>query len=92
MTMQRLEARITAEQKEHFLKAVALRGQTLTAFVVEAAEAAADETVERHRVLRLSRGASIQFLEALANPPERNERLRAAFERYHETMKTVERR
>ena len=90
MAMQRLEARITAEQKEHFLDALTLRGQTLTAFIVEAAQVAADDAVERHRVLRLSRAASIQFLEALANPPEPNEQLRAAFEHHHETMETVE--
>lgn len=92
MTMQRLEARITAEQKEHLLDAAALQGKTLTAFVVDAAQAAADETIERHRVIKLSRAASIQFLEALANPPGPNERLRAAFDDYNEAMKTVDRR
>lgn len=92
MAMQRLEARISTEQKEHFLDAAALRGQTLTAFIVEAAQAAADETIERHRVIKLSRAASIQFLEALANPPGPNEHLRAAFDDYNGAMKTVDRR
>lgn len=92
MAMQRLEARISTEQKEHFLDAATLRGQTLTAFIVEAAQAAADATIERHRVIKLSKAASIQFLEALANPPGPNERLRAAAADYNKFVKTIERR
>lgn len=92
MVAQRLEARVSAEKKQRIAQAAALRGQTITAFIVEAAEAAAEETLERHRVIRLSQAATIQFFEALDNPPGPNDRLRAAAADYNEFIKTTERR
>jgi len=92
MATARLEARISTEQKAHFAAAAALEGQTLTRFVVEAVQAAADEALERHTTIRLSEAATVQFLEALANPIGPNDYLRAAAADYHEAMKSVDRR
>ena len=45
-------------------------------------QAAAEDTIRTHQVLELSARDSEAFLAALENPPEPNERLRAAFEQY----------
>lgn len=79
---ERLEARITAEQKALFQRAADLSGRSLTDFVVASVQAAAQEVVHRHDVIALSPRDSLRFVEALLNPPEPNERLRAAARRH----------
>lgn len=79
---QRLEARITEEQKALFQRAADLEGRSLTSFVVASLQQAAEETIHRHEVIELSPRDSISFVEALLNAPEPNENLRAAARRY----------
>jgi uncharacterized protein (DUF1778 family) len=75
---ERLEARVTPELKEMLLDAAAMRGVTLSDFLVNSAHDAAVRTVEQHRILRLNREASLQFAKALLDPPRPNARLRTA--------------
>ena len=84
---ERLEARISPELKELLLDAAALRGVTLSDFLINSAHDAAVETVERHKIVRLSREASLQFAEALLNPPGPNAKLRAVRNRYQSVIK-----
>jgi uncharacterized protein (DUF1778 family) len=83
---ERLEARITAEQKELFQLAANLEGRSLTDFVVQSVQAAAEDAIRRHQVIRLSVRDSLTFAELIANPPPPNEHLRAAFARYRESV------
>ena len=82
----RLEARVTPELKALLLDAAAMRGVTLSDFLINSAHDAAVQTVEQHNVIRLSREASIQFANALLRPPKPNARLRAAARRYRQTV------
>jgi uncharacterized protein (DUF1778 family) len=77
-----LEARISAEQKALFRRAAELQGRTLTDFVVSSAQEAAIRTIEDFRTVRLNAAESRAFAEALLNPREPTERLRAAARRY----------
>ena len=79
---ERLEARVSAEQKALFERAAALSGQSLTAFVVSSLQSAAEETIRSREVTKLSREDSILFIETLLNPPEPNEALREAAREY----------
>ena len=79
---ERLEARLSPAQKELFQRAAILQGRTLTDFVVQAAQAAAEETIRTHQVVTLSTRDSALFAEAILNPEEPNERLRSAAARY----------
>jgi len=81
---ERLEARITPEQKELFQYAASLEGRSLTDFVISSVQAAAEASIERHRIIRLSMQDSLAFAEALLHPPEPNDELRAAYARYRE--------
>jgi uncharacterized protein (DUF1778 family) len=79
---ERLEARITPEQKALFQRAADLAGRSLTDFVVGSAQAAAEEIIRTHQVLELTARETEAFSAALRNPPAPNERLRAAADRY----------
>jgi uncharacterized protein (DUF1778 family) len=80
----RLEARIDPEQKELIQYAADIEGISLTDFMVSKLRAAAEETIQRHNVITLTREGSISFVKALLNPPEPNEKLREAHRKYLE--------
>lgn len=81
---ERLEARMSAEQKKLIERAAALEGRTITDFVLSSAQDAARRTIERHDIIELSVRDSEAFVEALLNPPEPNERLRETIRLYRQ--------
>jgi uncharacterized protein (DUF1778 family) len=81
---QRLEARITQEQKRLFVKAAALEGRSLTDFVVSSVQEAAMRTVRDYEILRLERQDQELFVAALLDSTPPGEALRAAAQRYKE--------
>lgn len=81
----RLEARITPEQKAVFFRAAAIKGQSMTDFVIASAQEAAARAVREHEVMTLSAKASEAFVAALLAPAEPGPRLRKAAERYRKT-------
>ena len=85
--IERLEARVSKEQKQLFQKAADLQGRSLTDFIIQATQEAAHRTIERHGTLRLSARDQRVFVEALLDPPEPGKRLRAAAARYRKTMR-----
>jgi uncharacterized protein (DUF1778 family) len=82
----RLDARLTAEQKALLEKAAALKGRTVTAFVLASAEEAALKTIREHEMVRLSERDREAFVDALLNPRKPSERLRAAAAAYVKEM------
>jgi uncharacterized protein (DUF1778 family) len=80
----RLEARITEEQKELFLRAATLLGRSLSDFVVSCVYEAATRTVRDHEVITLSARDREVFVGALLHPPAPGARLRKAARRYKE--------
>jgi|SRR5882672_2943474 len=78
----RLEARITPEQKELFKEAAALQGVTLTDFIVSSVYQAAIRILEARQVLELSRHDQKAFVKALLRPRAPSQRLRAAWSRH----------
>jgi uncharacterized protein (DUF1778 family) len=79
---QRLEARLTPEQKRLIERAAALRGTTVTEFVVASAQDAAADTIKNFEVLHLRDEAREAFVNAVLNPPAPNPAARAAAARY----------
>ena len=79
---ERLEARVSPDQKALFLRAAALEGRSLTDFLVSSAQAAAHATIHRHTLVELSARESTAFVEALLHPEEPNDRLRSAASRH----------
>jgi uncharacterized protein (DUF1778 family) len=83
---ERLEARISRDQKILFQRAAALQGRTLTDFVVASVHDAAVRTIEQMQIIRLNGEDSRAFAEALLDPPGPNQRLRTAARRYKLTV------
>jgi len=84
--VERLEARVSRDQKALFQRAAELQGRTLTDFVVSSLQEAAVRTIEEVQIIRLSAADSRAFADALLHPRTPNEKLRAAARRYMETM------
>ena len=84
----RLEARVSLEQKALFERAAALRGQSLTDFLVQSAQAAAEEVIRNREVITLSVRDTAVLVEALLNPPPPNEALRAALQRHSDLVES----
>jgi uncharacterized protein (DUF1778 family) len=81
---ERLETRVTAEQKSLIERAAALQGRTLTDFVLTSVQDAARRAIEEHQQLALSVRDSEAFVDALLNPQPVNDRLRETVRRYRE--------
>ncbi len=85
-SMALLEVRISPETKALLQKAADLEGRTLTDFVIAAVRAEACRVIEQHQTLKLSVEDSEAFVDALLNPPEPNDALKAAAQTYKQIM------
>ena len=79
---ERLEVRTTSAQKRLIERAAELRGTSVTDFVVSNIQAAAAETIREFESLFLRDEARKVFVNALLNPPQANEALKAAAARH----------
>ena len=79
---ERLEARLTPEQKTHIEQAAQLKGTSVSDFVVLSADDAALRTIREHEVLVLNDRARKVFAQAILNPPRPGRSLVAAAKRY----------
>jgi len=79
---ERLEARVTPEQKQLIARGAALRGFSVTDFVVASAQQAANDAIRDSQILTLHDDARDVFVKAILNPPSPNRAARAAAKRY----------
>ena len=86
---ERLEARLTEEQKKHIEHAARIKGTSLSDFVVLSADEAAVRTIREQEVLTLNEQSRQVFVKALLNPPPPGKRLLAAAKRYKERSKNL---
>lgn len=81
---ERLETRLTAEQKRLIEHAAALEGRTVTDFVLASVQEAARRAIAEHGRLELSLRDSEAFVRALLEPQPINDRLRETVRRYRQ--------
>jgi len=79
---ERLETRVTPDQKSLIERAAALQGRTVTDFVLTSVQDAARRAIEEHQRIDLSVRDSQAFVEALIKPQPVNDRLRDTVRRY----------
>lgn len=79
---ERLDARLTREEKELIETAAGLRGTSSSDFVRMVIKEAALNTLREHQLLTLAEKSRKVFVEALLNPPKPNEKARAAARRF----------
>ena len=82
---ERLETRLTSEQKELFEDAAHVTGRTVTDFVLSSAAKEARRVLIEDRLLTLTASDSAAFAEAILAPPDPSERLRKAAANYVES-------
>src|ERR1035438_4606629 len=83
---ERLDARVTREEKEMIETAARLSGTSASDFIRMATRQAALNTIREHEVLTLNEEAKRVFVEALLNPPKPTEKAIAAARRLKEEM------
>jgi uncharacterized protein (DUF1778 family) len=82
----RLEARISAEEKELLKRAADLQGCSLTEFVVRSAQEAARKAVKEHQIMSLTARDTEAFVKALLKPPAPSKKIKHAAARYKKVM------
>jgi uncharacterized protein (DUF1778 family) len=79
---QRLETRVTTDQKELIERAACVQGRTVSDFVVDALQQAARQAIAEQTVWKLTQEQQKVFIDALMNPPAPNQNLREAYKRF----------
>jgi uncharacterized protein (DUF1778 family) len=77
-----VRARVPEEIKQRWQSAAAMRGQTLTDFLIVAVNNATDEVFDREEKIKLSRRDQMKLAEMLLDPPEINEAMKGILTRY----------
>jgi uncharacterized protein (DUF1778 family) len=80
----RVHLRIDAGAKRRLERAAAYEQTSVTDFIMDNALAAADRVIESREKITLAPADWDVFYEALINPPEPNQKLKAAARRYRE--------
>ena len=84
--LERLEARVTREQKQIIARAAELRGTSVTEFVIASAQQAAANTIKDHETMSLQGEARETFVKALLNPPAPNTAATRAVDQYRQRI------
>lgn len=79
---ERVEARVSAEQKALIERAAQLRGCSLSEYLVRSAQDAAERDIRDFEVITLSARDSQRFIDALLDPRPANAALQDAAEEY----------
>ncbi len=80
--VERIEARLNAEQKRRIEYAASLKGTSISDFMVSSADYAAVQTIQQHEVWTLTDRDRKEFVKALLHPPAPSARMKAAARRY----------
>ncbi len=75
---QRIDLRLTDEDKNAIEEAAAMSNQTITQFMLTSASERAAEVIEQHRRLILSDESWNLVMDAISTPPAPNDRLKRA--------------
>lgn len=78
---QRIDLRLSDDDKSAIEEAAAMSNQTITQFMVASASKRAAEVIEQHRRLILNNESWNRVMDAISNPPVLNDRLKRAAKR-----------
>jgi uncharacterized protein (DUF1778 family) len=83
----RIEARIAPEALLVVKRAAELQGRSVSDFIVAAAQAEANRTIEEAQIIRLSVEDQREFAETILNPPAPNDAIKRAASAYRKLIK-----
>lgn len=78
---QRIDLRLTDDDKSIIEEAAAMSNQSITQFMVSSASERAVKVIEQHRRLVLSKESWNLVMDAISNPPAPNDKLKRAANR-----------
>ncbi|MBV8045493.1 DUF1778 domain-containing protein [Pluralibacter sp.] len=81
---QRIDLRLTDDDKSMIEEAAAITNQSITQFMLNSASERAAEVIERHRRVILNEASWARVMEAISNPPAPTEKLKRAAKRLQE--------
>lgn len=85
----RIEARIAPDALAIVKRAAEIQGRSVSDFVVSAAQEAAERTIEKTEIIRLSIEGQRAFAEAILNPPEPSAGLKKAAKAHRRLIREV---
>jgi uncharacterized protein (DUF1778 family) len=85
--IERIEARLSPEQKRRIEYAASLKGASMSDFIVLSANEEAMRTIQAHESWTLTGKDREAFVNALLNPSEPSARMKAAAQRYNERVR-----
>lgn len=83
----RIEARIAPDALLVVKRAAELQGRSVSDFIVAAAQAEANRTIEETQIIRLSVEDQRAFADAILNPPPPNDAMKRAASAYRNLIK-----
>jgi uncharacterized protein (DUF1778 family) len=86
--IERIEARLHSEQRRRIERAAALKGTSMSDFMVSSADETAKRTIEEHESWTLSGRDREIFVNALLHPPAPNQAMKAAFRSHKKRVQT----
>ena len=87
---QRLETRLTPEQRAAIERAAFIEGQSVSDFVTAAAMKAARRSIEHHEKMKLSAKDAASFARALLDQPEPNAALKSTADAHRKWITPAE--
>jgi uncharacterized protein (DUF1778 family) len=84
-----MEARLLPDQKTRIERAAAIKGLSISDFIVQNADEAAIRTIEQQESWTLNEQDRDFFIQSLLTPPEPSERLKASAKRYLEHSRNL---
>lgn len=84
----RIEARIAPDALATVRRAAEIQGRSVSDFMVAAAQAEAERTIETTQIIRLSVEDQRSFADAILNPPPPNDALKRAATAYRNLIKS----
>jgi uncharacterized protein (DUF1778 family) len=85
----RIQARLTPDALAIIRRAAEIQGRSVSDFVVAAAQEAAERTIEKTEIIRLSVEGQRAFAEAILNPPKPSAGLRKAAKAHRRLIREV---
>lgn len=79
---ERVNLRLNSAAKRRLEQAASFEGKTVSGFILSSALEQAEETIQKHETMVLSRRDAETFLDAILNPPKPNAKLRKALDEH----------
>ena len=85
---ERVNLRLDAAAKRRLEHAASVEGKTVSGFILSGALERAEETIQNHETMALSRRDAETFLDAILKPPKPNAKLRKALDEHRRRVPT----